>query len=220
MSREHLTPCTITDGIIIILYVVCSCFQRYSSMDSHFCHNAKKATHITDVFFVEELTKFVGYDASNEWFKTNSARRRKLALCSSSSPSSQSSRHSTPQNSAATTPRRFSLAQSHPLYHNADPQETSPSSRKSDGMEANPMKPTEQSGSLEDTRMQRIDFPEPCPQTERQNHLFPSMVSGSASRTAESAMGRIGLLYTDAAHSVLEDRDVANYIDAIGRPLP
>jgi hypothetical protein len=38
---------------------------------------------------------------------------------------------------------------------------------------------------------------------------------------AESAMqGRIGLLYTDAAHSVLEDRDVAQFIkQSISFPL-
>ncbi len=58
------------------------------------------------------------------------------------------------------------------------------------------------------------------PQIEKQRCKSPS--SGNALNPAESALlGRIGLLYTDAAHAVLEDRDVAYYMQhTIERPLP
>ena len=203
-----------------------SCFHspRPNPMHSHTC-NAKTTTHITDIFFFEEFTKLIGYDASCEWLKTSSTKRRKSTLCSSSSLSTQSSKHSTPQHSAATTPRRFSLIQSWLLHQNADPQETSLNSRKSEGIEQmaearqNPTKPTDESGAPEDTRLQKRDFPDSCLKFSQQNLHSPRR--NSASSTAESVTGRIGLLYTDAAHSVLEDRDVAQYIEhAIDFPFP
>uniref|UniRef100_A0A7S0MW19 Uncharacterized protein n=1 Tax=Cryptomonas curvata TaxID=233186 RepID=A0A7S0MW19_9CRYP len=176
-------------------------------MDSH--QHTRKAHVITDIYFYEELSKIIGCDASYEWLQTNAVRRGK-SVSISLSASSQSSKQSSPQNSAATTPRRLSLIQPCPKFINADHQETfdqQASSRKSD-----------ETVVLSITL--RSDLLEVRPPTKQQSSNAP--MREAAPHDAESAMhGRIGLLYTDAAHSVLEDQGVADYIEhAIGRPHP
>ena len=175
-------------------------------MDSHLQH-PKKAHTITDIYFYEELSKLIGHDASYEWLQTNSERRGK-SISISLSTSSQSSMQSSPQHSAATTPRRLSSIQPYLHCINSDHQETldqHASSQKSD----------ETLGVLPKTL--RSDFLELRPQAQSTDTPRREVDP----HPAESAMqGRIGLLYTDAAHSVLEDRDVAQFIkQSIGFPL-
>ncbi len=185
-------------------------------MDSHQQFN-KKAIHITDTFFHEELSKLIGWDAGYEWLQANNAR-------SSSSPSSHASKQSTPQHSAATSPRKPSLILSCPDVQEKSDHDARASPRKSDAADdarQNYQKLTAGAGTLQNTHV-RQESEHPVISTEIDQHICKIPGRGISPRAAESAMlGRIGLLYTDAAHAVLEDRDVAYYIQhTIGRPLP
>ncbi len=194
-----------------------------TSMDSH----RKNANHITDTYFYEELSKFIGYDASFEWLQIS--KKSKANSSSTPSPSSQSSEKNTPQQSAATTPRRGSLIQSCPPILIAGHQESigqQARRRKSDVAETvskakhNHQKFADDAVILQITPRQKCDIPEACPQIDQQSN--PLRRGDFSTQTTESGiLGRIGLLYTDAAHSVLEDRDVAHYIEhANGGPIP
>jgi hypothetical protein len=174
----------------------------------------KTTNHIADIFFYEELSELIGCNASFEWLQTSCAKK---FMFSSPSLSSQAS--------AATTPRLVSLVEICPPYLCTDQRDTSNNqqarSQKSDVPE--PDTHTRQrlthKGTLKQiTPRQTCDLHEAYHHIEQQSrHLLRNDIDPHA---AESAMGRIGLLYTDAAHSVLEDREVAQYIEHyIGCPL-
>ena len=193
-------------------------------MDSH-KHGNKRANHITDTFFFEELSNIIGCQASYEWLQTNSAKRRKCI--SSTIPSSQASKQSTPQPSAASTPRRLSLIQTCPLCVSVDVQETldqvpreSPPKSEEAQVDAaarqNHQILPSRTGALDNTSQHRINLPDTCLQPRRHSLIGEVAPDGPKS----GMLDRIGLLYTDAAHSVLEDRDVAHYIEHSIRPIP
>jgi hypothetical protein len=196
----------------------------------------KKANHITDTYFHEELSKLIGCEASYEWYKTNVVMKRKW--CSSTSLSSQASKQNTPQHSASTTPRRLSLIQSSLICSCLDAHEISAqfcplprvSPRKSDEESEAWTRQCRQAlaseaGAFETNPLERDESHIVTPPTEQQRCKSPGcpgLKNAPTPLAVEPAvLDRIGLLYTDAAHSVLEDRDVAYYVQiAIGRPLP
>jgi hypothetical protein len=186
----------------------------------------REANHITDTYFLEELSAIIGCSASYEWLRTNSSKKRKFVCSSSPSLSSQSTKKNTPQNSATTSPRRMSLIQSCPLIVSADHQDTScqrASSRKQGAAELQVearhtnQRLTDVTRASEKMARQRRDVPEAYPQTEQPSNDNARLEEATPAQRS----GRFGLLFTDAAHSVLEDRDVTHYIErTVGCPLP
>jgi hypothetical protein len=180
---------------------------------------AKRTNHITETFFYEELSNIVGCEASYEWLQATNAKKRKCV--SSTIPSSQASKQTTPQPSAATTPRRLSLIQSCPLCVSSDAPEmldqvplateaaddaTEPEAQARQKRQ----KLTAESVTLEKTPEQKVDLSATiasCPQI---HHQRRQSVCGP---TESGTLDRFGLLYTDAAHAVLEGRDIAHFIE-------
>ena len=160
---------------------------------------AIETIHITDQYFFEEFKKSMGQDACHEWLRILS-NGGGVARRSSSSSSSSSLRSLTPTSALPTpysgpkTPNQepiHSLCLSSPLHTQQCEQASSshpPTERATQAIRS--------MGNLNIGNENKSDI--------------RMMIDGRTSSLP--GFSKIGLLYTDAAHSVLQDQEVADFI--------
>jgi hypothetical protein len=140
--------------------------------------------HIADNYFYEELVKLMGQQAGNDWLRSVEARMSCRAL-RGLSPSSTSlhSNRTTPQSSNPSTPRMATtlLASSTTNY-------------------------------VPDLNSRQIPL---LKQADKKTDRLITTTEIQKKQIEESGFARnslkLGLLYTDAAHSVLHDKEIADF---------
>ena len=154
------------------------------------------ATNKSDLFFYEELAKALGDHAAYEWLRSVSHCRNTLGPWSSITSCSPNlsplaSKRTTPQNSAPSTPRRSSLNQQSTLI-------------------------VPSMSGINENSACRIE----TKREEGDRHFeVQQKVRASNTTTYSPRFSKIGLLYTDAAHSVINDAEVAPFVSDSGHVL-
>ena len=164
---------------------------------------AVETFHITDKYFFEEFKKSMGQDACHEWLRILSNGEGVARRSSSSSASSSSLRSLTPI-SALPTPH------SGPKTPNQGPIPSlcliSPShTHQCD--HATCSEPQTERASQVVRSLENLNLG-----NENKPHLSDLSMIFDGRTSSLPGFSKIGLLYTDAAHSVLQDQEVADFI--------